>query len=314
MYLLYKLPEVALICIFVSSHDKNRLYVILPRVRNWFVISSFILFLYFVLVYFNILPYIHRFIAFNSDRFGGLVGEPRDFGLLSFVFLMSTFAFPDKNSIWQRGILAVFVVSSGSNAVVLLILALLWYYIFSMKPKATLVLSVFIFFSLYGVISTIDFKIGRFDLDASELVNIATSFNPNNPPPALNPITVRFFNFVFNLYWMSKGWFSYGIGSSMDIAYNQQLFDYNVYESSTGLFGFTTIGVELGLVGLAIVLISAFSFQVKVHHLGWLSLLSFSILIVILLLSSPYSAFYLFLLLYVYKIGLNEKVLKGRFQ
>ncbi|GIB45632.1 hypothetical protein VCSRO92_2582 [Vibrio cholerae] len=301
LYLLFKIPEIILVSVFVSSQSLNSLNLIFCKIRSIFVLTSAVLFLYFILVYFNILPYIHRFIVFNGDRFGGFVGEPRDYGLLSFVFLLSTFFLPFKKNVFERIALSFFVIASASNAVVILFLGVVWYYFFLRKPMHTSIIIVaFITFS-YGFLLNLDLAIGRFDLDMVELSSIATSFDPANPPPALNPITVRFFNFIFNLHWMSSEWLSYGVGSAMDIAHNNNLFDYNVYESSTGLFGFTMIGVELGIFGLIFVVTSVIYYLLRVRCDKDKSVLSFSIIMVMFFLSSPYSSIYFFFLLYIYK-------------
>jgi len=119
IYSLYKLIEITIVAIIASNLTSEQLIKFYNKFIKLFFIIHLSIFVYYLLVLISILPYYNRIVIFDY-RFGGLSGEPAQYGQILLIILFIIFTLNKystvKNLKFKLVLFSMLSISSFSNA------------------------------------------------------------------------------------------------------------------------------------------------------------------------------------------------------
>jgi len=256
IYSIYKFLEITIVLVIASNLSKTELLSFYSKFVTLFLIIHTLIFIYYLMVLAGILPHYNRIVAFDT-RFGGLAGEPAQYGQIALVVLFAMFTLYKysyiKNFKYKLLLFLIFALTSLSNAFYLSLIVFIIYFYF--KQKVSL-LKLVLHYVLAISIGLILFNINeRLNIDYNQLWFIITNYQQlpyiSVEGVGINSVTTRFFEVLKTLS-MTTHLLGNGIGSAIHYpSFSGQLEE----GKSIAFYGISQLGYELGLIPMFLFII-----------------------------------------------------------
>lgn len=268
IYSFYKILELSMIFIIVSNLSRNQLLNFFQKFVKVFFILHTPMFFYYLLSLIGIIPYQDRVVIFSYVRFGGLSGEPAQYGqmLLVVMFAMITL-YRNKlisNFRLKFSIFILFSFTSFSNAFFLPLMVFVIYYIF--KNKTSLARLIFYYVAGFLVLGSFFIINERLAIDYEQLWFIIANFQQlgslSVEGVGLNSVTTRFYEVLYGLS-NTNELIANGIGSG----FNYPIFSGILEEGQRiNFYGISQIGYEVGLIPMFLLIFWLFKNTLFSEH------------------------------------------------
>jgi len=268
VYSFYKILELSMIFIIASNLSKNQILNFFQKFVKVFFILHTPIFFYYLLALIGIIPYHDRVVIFSYVRFGGLAGEPAQYGQMLLVVLFAMITLYRNNLIsnfrLKLSVFMLFSFTSFSNAFFIPLAVFIIYYIFKKRKS----LAKLFFYYIFGfvVIGSFFFINDRLSIDYEQLWLIITNFQQLGSVSiegvGLNSVTTRFYEVLYALS-NTNELIANGLGSGL----NYSIFSGVLEEGQRiNFYGISQVGYEVGLIPMFLLLFWLFKNTLFSEH------------------------------------------------
>lgn len=312
-YHIYLFIQIILLTYIFSNINYQEFKRVILAYRNAYLITTVPLFILYLLdAVLGLYTFPNRFIVFDTYRFGGFISEPRGMSIFS-TLTLATILIVKRLKYQKLEILfiAFVIFSTFSNSTILLfILFPIMYFFFKLsilKKVIYLVTMVFIF--VIGWYFMPDFSVGRFIFSKDSIIMIFNNIDSINDfdPGGVNAFNIRLWIFLKGL--MALEWYGLGFYSAHNIATLKGL-------PQSDAIGIITILADFGYIFGVLIIFYGLYLMEQYKKISKNIFTFLIILFLLILMSPPYSKFYLPLYVYFFILFAktkNEIILESSF-